>query len=229
MGPSAQVPGENVLAKPRPARRSARGSAIGAKNPDSSTVRGGITIDRLAVGGREVPRYLLDTMLRVNLPAPVRTGESVTIDVAWHFTVPVNGASRMGREGQGPKKQHPGSLLYPSGIDTHPDRGPAGSSRTNLSRCGASPRANHAATAASPRPGSSTARGRSGPGHTIARPAASSSVVPHRIHKHAEDADILAYGGRISERLTPHDAREARFPRRSARQGSARGSAMSSS
>ncbi len=38
-------------------------------------------------------------MLRVDLPAPVRTGGSVTIDVAWHFPVPVDGAGRMGRDG----------------------------------------------------------------------------------------------------------------------------------
>jgi hypothetical protein len=61
--------------------------------------RGGLTIDRLTVGGRTVPRYLWDTMLRIDLPAPIRTGESVTIDVAWHFTVPVDGAGRMGRDG----------------------------------------------------------------------------------------------------------------------------------
>ena len=61
--------------------------------------RGGITIDRLTVAGHEVPRYLWDTMLRVDLPAPLRTGESVTLDVAWHFTIPVDGAGRMGRDG----------------------------------------------------------------------------------------------------------------------------------
>ena len=62
--------------------------------------RGGITIDRLdRRRPRALPRYLWDTMLRVDLPAPLRTGESVTIDVAWHFPVPVDGAGRMGRDG----------------------------------------------------------------------------------------------------------------------------------
>jgi len=61
--------------------------------------QGGLTIDRILVAGREVPHYLWDTMLRLDLPSPLRTGESVTIDVAWHFTVPVNGAGRMGRDG----------------------------------------------------------------------------------------------------------------------------------
>ena len=60
--------------------------------------RGGIAIDRLLVAGREVPRYLWDTMLRLDLPMPLRTGESVTIDVAWHFTIPMDGAGRMGRD-----------------------------------------------------------------------------------------------------------------------------------
>ncbi|MEK7668011.1 MAG: M1 family metallopeptidase, partial [Gemmatimonadota bacterium] len=60
---------------------------------------GGLTIDRLLVAGREVPRYLWDTMLRLDLPAPLRTGESVTLDVAYHFPIPVNGAGRMGRDG----------------------------------------------------------------------------------------------------------------------------------
>ena len=60
---------------------------------------GGLVIDRLLVAGHEVPRYLWDTMLRLDLPAPLRTGESVTLDIAFHFPVPVNGAGRMGRDG----------------------------------------------------------------------------------------------------------------------------------
>lgn len=60
---------------------------------------GGITLDRLEVGGRTVPRYLWDTMLRLDLPTPLRTGESVTLDVAYHFPIPINGAGRMGRDG----------------------------------------------------------------------------------------------------------------------------------
>ena len=59
---------------------------------------GGLAIDRLLVAGHEVPRYLWDTMLRLDLPAPLRTGESVTLDVAFHFPIPVNGAGRMGRD-----------------------------------------------------------------------------------------------------------------------------------
>ena len=59
---------------------------------------GGVVIDRLLVSGREVPRYLWDTMLRLDLPTALQPGMSITLDIAFHFPIPVNGAGRMGRD-----------------------------------------------------------------------------------------------------------------------------------
>lgn len=61
---------------------------------------GGFTIDRLEANGRALPRYLWDTMLRVDLPSPLAPGEAITLDLAWRFPIPEMGAGRMGRDGR---------------------------------------------------------------------------------------------------------------------------------
>ncbi len=61
---------------------------------------GGFTIDTLGVTGQRVWTYHWDTMLRVNLERALAPGQSLELTIAWHFTVPVNGAARMGRDGQ---------------------------------------------------------------------------------------------------------------------------------
>ena len=60
---------------------------------------GGVTLTRLAANGKPLPHYLWDTMLRVDLPQPLPPGGQITLDVAWSFPIPVNGAARMGRDG----------------------------------------------------------------------------------------------------------------------------------
>ncbi len=60
---------------------------------------GGITIDRFAVGARQLKTKVFGTMMRVELPRPLGPGLAVTFDVAWHFPIPPYGGGRMGRVG----------------------------------------------------------------------------------------------------------------------------------
>jgi hypothetical protein len=60
---------------------------------------GGMTIDRLATGGKALTRTEYGTMMRVELPAALAPGAAIDLDVAWHFPVPPYGSGRMGRIG----------------------------------------------------------------------------------------------------------------------------------
>jgi len=60
---------------------------------------GGITVDRFAAGGRALTTTITGTMMRVELPRPLRPDSAITFDVAWHFPVPPYGGGRMGRVG----------------------------------------------------------------------------------------------------------------------------------
>ena len=60
---------------------------------------GGITIERVTSGGRELRRTEYGTMMRVELPRPLAPRGAVDFDVAWHFPVPPYGGGRMGRIG----------------------------------------------------------------------------------------------------------------------------------
>ncbi len=60
---------------------------------------GGLTLTKVQADGRDVPHYIWDTMMRLDLPAPLASGATITLDMAWSFTVPVYGAGRMGRDG----------------------------------------------------------------------------------------------------------------------------------
>jgi hypothetical protein len=60
---------------------------------------GGITIDRLTAGGKPLTRTEYGTMMRVELPRPLRPDSAISFDVAWHFPVPPYGGGRMGRVG----------------------------------------------------------------------------------------------------------------------------------
>ena len=82
----------------------------GVQRTRSVPITGGMTIERVAVdgqpaaqlgGGRPTPRtgaafQVVETLMYVRLPAPLAPGESVDVDVAWHFTVPPPGAPRTG-------------------------------------------------------------------------------------------------------------------------------------
>lgn len=60
---------------------------------------GGLTLTRLDANGKPLPHYIWDTMMRVDLPEPLPPGGAITLDMAWSFPIPVNGAARMGRDG----------------------------------------------------------------------------------------------------------------------------------
>ncbi|MFH1765815.1 MAG: M1 family metallopeptidase [Gemmatimonadota bacterium] len=68
-------------------------------------VTGGIRLERVKARGKELlpaqgsrsPGYAEDGgVMMVRLPAPVRAGETVDLEIEWSFLVPQNGAGRMG-------------------------------------------------------------------------------------------------------------------------------------
>jgi hypothetical protein len=70
-------------------------------------VTGGVTLARVAAGGTEVPAFgrraprgyrVNGTVMAVPLPAPLASGDSVTLELRWSLTVPPNGAPRGGRD-----------------------------------------------------------------------------------------------------------------------------------
>ena len=61
---------------------------------------GGFTIDSLRVNGAPARGYRYDTMLRLDLPRGLGTGDTLQISFAFAFQVPENGAARMGRDGR---------------------------------------------------------------------------------------------------------------------------------
>jgi len=60
---------------------------------------GGMAIESVRADGRDLPREVLGTAMRVDLPAPLAPGASGTLEIAWRFPVPDYGAGRMGRDG----------------------------------------------------------------------------------------------------------------------------------
>jgi hypothetical protein len=60
---------------------------------------GGLTLESVRVLGRNVAHTVYGTTMRVDLPAPLRTGAFVDLDIAWRFKVPTAGGGRMGRDG----------------------------------------------------------------------------------------------------------------------------------
>ena len=60
---------------------------------------GGLTVERVSIGGRELQPAIHGTTMRVDLPRPLAAGGAIEIQLAWHFTVPDYGAGRMGRDG----------------------------------------------------------------------------------------------------------------------------------
>jgi hypothetical protein len=60
---------------------------------------GGITLNRVAVGGRDTDYQVYGTTMRLDLPHPIPAGGSATLEIAWEYTLPPYGMARMGREG----------------------------------------------------------------------------------------------------------------------------------
>jgi hypothetical protein len=61
--------------------------------------KGGVTLDRVSVGGRAIRPTVYGTIMRVDLPRPLPAGGALDVEIAWHFPVPDYGAGRMGRDG----------------------------------------------------------------------------------------------------------------------------------
>lgn len=82
----------------------------GARRTSEVPVTDGITIEQVTVGGREAREAELDavpqtaepvyfiqgTLMVLRLPAPLLPNDTVSFDMAWHFTVPPDGAPRTG-------------------------------------------------------------------------------------------------------------------------------------
>jgi hypothetical protein len=60
---------------------------------------GGLALTRLEADGHPLAHYIWDTMMRVDLPAALPPGGTITLDLGWQFPVPTYGAGRMGRDG----------------------------------------------------------------------------------------------------------------------------------
>ncbi|MFI5279371.1 MAG: M1 family metallopeptidase [Gemmatimonadales bacterium] len=60
---------------------------------------GGFAVDSLSSDHGPVATYLWDTMLRIDFTRALAPGDSARTFVRWRFTVPENGAARMGRDG----------------------------------------------------------------------------------------------------------------------------------
>jgi hypothetical protein len=60
---------------------------------------GGVTLERVWIGGQELRPSIYGTTMRVDLPRALAPGRTLDLDIAWRFTVPPYGAGRMGRDG----------------------------------------------------------------------------------------------------------------------------------
>src|SRR6266581_4345763 len=60
---------------------------------------GGLTVDRFTAAGRPLATTVTGTMMRVELPRPLKPDSAIMFDVAWHFSIPPYGGGRMGRVG----------------------------------------------------------------------------------------------------------------------------------
>lgn len=57
-------------------------------------------LESMTIAGKEVKRTRFGTTLRVDLDTPLAPGTSLDLSAAWHFTVPPQGAGRMGHDGE---------------------------------------------------------------------------------------------------------------------------------
>jgi hypothetical protein len=60
---------------------------------------GGISLDRVAGGGRDLAQEVLGTIARVELPHPLPAGGMTEIEIDWRATIPEYGYGRTGRDG----------------------------------------------------------------------------------------------------------------------------------
>ncbi|MBL0179498.1 MAG: M1 family metallopeptidase [Gemmatimonadetes bacterium] len=60
---------------------------------------GGGRLETMTLRGKEVNRSRHGTTLRVELPKPLASGDSLDLEAVWRFRVPAQGAGRMGHDG----------------------------------------------------------------------------------------------------------------------------------
>jgi hypothetical protein len=60
---------------------------------------GGLALDHVRLGLRNLATTVTGTTMRVDLPRPLAPGQFLDLDLGWRFTVPDYGAGRMGRDG----------------------------------------------------------------------------------------------------------------------------------
>ena len=60
---------------------------------------GGLTLEHVRSGPRDLATTVYGTTMRVDLPRPLAPGAFLDLDIGWRFTVPDYGAGRMGRDG----------------------------------------------------------------------------------------------------------------------------------
>jgi hypothetical protein len=60
---------------------------------------GGLTLDHVRLGLRNLATTVTGTTMRVELPRALAPGQFLDLDIGWRFTVPDYGAGRMGRDG----------------------------------------------------------------------------------------------------------------------------------
>ncbi len=58
------------------------------------------TLESVRINGADTKRTNYATTMRIDLARPLAPRTSIDIELAWHFTVPEQGAGRMGRDGQ---------------------------------------------------------------------------------------------------------------------------------
>ncbi len=60
---------------------------------------GGVTVEAVEMADRPLTHSVFGATMRVDLPQPLAPGAEMEFEVQWHFTIPTNGAARMGRDG----------------------------------------------------------------------------------------------------------------------------------
>jgi len=60
---------------------------------------GGGRLESLRIAGADAKRTVFGTTMRVDLASPLASGASLDIEAVWHFSVPPQGAGRMGHDG----------------------------------------------------------------------------------------------------------------------------------
>lgn len=61
--------------------------------------QGGVVLEHVRSGGRDVAYEMYGTTLKVLLPQPLASRSTLELELAWRFPIPPYGAARMGRDG----------------------------------------------------------------------------------------------------------------------------------